>query len=1013
MKNQRTMKPEILISGWNWNTISHLTRLHRILDFTRTAYQFNKYRDPTGATTAWDSPDVFAKEPLKLHWHQLAGVQSVIRNTFTKEPNAEDKCSGILICDEVGLGKTALAIATIAFLNQSIYCAENGSAQPPVLGVYKYLNGGSIQPYPHLIIAPGTIRKQWLHELKTFFVYKSVDLLVYDSAKEGNSDFWSPTGPFCSSQQRLENRIILTTHSSLVSDFQRVYHSRVVGKKSPWTLPQKHSPTDGTVFHQRFLTVTIDEAHGMRNIGLKYHAALRILQQASVKLVMTGTPLLTSVKDITSMGRLCGVPHFLTQESVDEEKEDAAAGRRAKKLDDDGLSLRRIQIEAVRRMQMQFCGSILRRTVDSKTPTGQKLVDLPPHKDIIGILRLTQRETEIVAERAEAAKATITSANESGKFRTSKFYLEYRSAVSFAKKDPTSLTPTFNSLDEWEPVKSTKMDACARICHHYLSPGHAQGPSTTNRKILIYSEFPSMTKLLRNILTLHGIDTLSIDGKMSYEKRADIVIKFCSLESPRVFVFSTKQTVKVIHLLAEDSADILMNNMARGKKEMFEAFVNKQLGEELRNLLSGKPTYADEDILQQPPEASESEAPVPKKRRRVAKRKPKESASKLEDPPEEGLAEGGRQAASAHRPVGGKHETGKDVISLPPPTAQDEMEVDAHDQKDKTREDVISPPPPTARGEIEVDAHDQKDKTGEDVIPPPPPTAWGEMEVDAHNQKDKTGEDVISPPPPIAQDEMDVRAQNQDTEVEKNTKQPLEIMQGNRSHIPEDNLNPTSGEEDFAGARSNTPSDFPPKPAESADPTGPSGFNLGLPQSDPTDPSDFYPGSPQSDPTDLSDFHLGPPQSEPVDPADSEPDGSFVNESAQASPFKKTCTLDPSKRFSNPQPTGANNPFRICTETQPTTSTNAMAGSSCMPNSQAATKARPAMSTNAVAGPSRIQNNQPDYSRPSPPISQGETRLSAYRQAKSIDQQTRPALSVELFSKYPRLLKNAKGKGKA
>ncbi|KAF8868721.1 hypothetical protein BD779DRAFT_1683198 [Infundibulicybe gibba] len=445
--------------------------------------------------------------------------------------------------------------------------------------------------------------------------------------------------------------------------------------------------------------------------------------------------------------------------------------------------------------------------------------------------------------------------------------------------------------------------------------------------------------------------------------------------------------------------------MARGKKEMFEAFVNKQLGEELRNLLSGKPTYADEDILQQPPEASESEAPAPKKRRRVAKRKPKESASKLEDPPEEGLAEGGRQAASAHRPVGGKHETGKDVISPPPPTARDEMEVDAHDQKDKTREDVISPPPPTARGEIEVDAHDQKDKTGEDVIPPLPPTARGEMEVDAHDQKDKTGEDVIPPPPPIAQDEMDVRAQNQDTEVEKNTKQPLEIMQGNRSHIPEDNLNPTSGEEDFAGARSNTPSDFPPKPAESADPTGPSGFNLGLPQSDPTDPSDFYPGSPQSDPTDLSDFHLGPPQSDPVDPADSEPDGSFVNESAQASPFKKTLhrryisssssdsdsspkltsprpkrhkpsssyrksqvlgTLDPSKRFSNPRPTGANNPFRICTETQPTTSTNAMAGSSCMPNSQAATKARPAMSTNAVAGPSRIQNNQPDYSRPSP-----------------------------------------------
>lgn len=37
--------------------------------------------------------------------------------------------------------------------------------------------------------------------------------------------------------------------------------------------------------------------------------------------------------------------------------------------------------------------------------------------------------------------------------------------------------------------------------------------------------------------------------------------------------------MKMIHLLADDSADILMNTMARGKKEMFDAFVNKELGQ--------------------------------------------------------------------------------------------------------------------------------------------------------------------------------------------------------------------------------------------------------------------------------------------------------------------------------------------------------------------------------------------------------------------------------------------------
>lgn len=40
-----------------------------------------------------------------------------------------------------------------------------------------------------------------------------------------------------------------------------------------------------------------------------------------------------------------------------------------------------------------------------------------------------------------------------------------------------------------------------------------------------------------------------------------------------------KQIVKAIHLLAGDSSDLLMNDMAKGKKDMFEAFVNKELGQ--------------------------------------------------------------------------------------------------------------------------------------------------------------------------------------------------------------------------------------------------------------------------------------------------------------------------------------------------------------------------------------------------------------------------------------------------
>jgi hypothetical protein len=101
--------------------------------------------------------------------------------------------------------------------------------------------------------------------------------------------------------------------------------------------------------------------------------------------------------------------------------------------------------------------------------------------------------------------------------------MEYRLNVGYAKSDPASPNPVFDTLEEWNQQKSTKMDVCAQICAYYLyrddvpdvvfedgkpvlnypagyhpnSQGH-----TRQRKVLIYAEFPSMTSLLRNVRML-------------------------------------------------------------------------------------------------------------------------------------------------------------------------------------------------------------------------------------------------------------------------------------------------------------------------------------------------------------------------------------------------------------------------------------------------------------------------------------------------------------------------------
>lgn len=76
----------------------------------------------------------------------------------------------------------------------------------------------------------------------------------------------------------------------------KAYRSKLSKGKRPWELPPKKGSLDNTLFEQRFLSVSVDEIHQMRNPGTKHFGVLRIFQQAILKLAMTGTPLLTGPK---------------------------------------------------------------------------------------------------------------------------------------------------------------------------------------------------------------------------------------------------------------------------------------------------------------------------------------------------------------------------------------------------------------------------------------------------------------------------------------------------------------------------------------------------------------------------------------------------------------------------------------------------------------------------------------------------------------------------------------------
>ncbi|KAF8529096.1 hypothetical protein BU17DRAFT_80270 [Hysterangium stoloniferum] len=282
-------------------------------------------------------------------------------------------------------------------------------------------------------------------------------------------------------------------------------------------------------------------------IGVKYYSALALFKQAVVKITLMGTPLQTSPRDISALGQLIGL--------------------KTKKYDDNGESVRKAQIKAVRKMHRMFVGHILHHVPDSKDWEGKKLLDIPPHKDIIGILTLTECENEILKDCAEMARAkenitSVLSANEMGKLQTKKFYYEYQSAVSYVQEDTEVQLPEFQTLGDWEPVKSTNMDVCAKIYKHYLSdnnipdvkfnegipifPGLEVPSQIMNRRILIYSESPMVTHLLRNqVLELYRMKSLSIDGRDDFDLRDVTVNEFHKPDSPRIRnIIPTDETMR-------------------------------------------------------------------------------------------------------------------------------------------------------------------------------------------------------------------------------------------------------------------------------------------------------------------------------------------------------------------------------------------------------------------------------------------------------------------------------------
>ncbi|PFH61570.1 hypothetical protein XA68_16993 [Ophiocordyceps unilateralis] len=187
------------------------------------------------------APDKGAERPVQLWVKGDKGMFWNLASGFVSR-NAPKLCSGGILADDMGLGKTLQVISLI-------------------------LTGG---PGPTLIIAPVSVMSNWKQQIARHVrPDRAPSVLVYHGDKR------------MTAQELMKYDVVIASYGRLAREIDKG-HRTLLDKSAKWR------------------RVVLDEGHTIRNARTKVALAACELQAES-RWVLTGTPIINSVKDLHSL----------------------------------------------------------------------------------------------------------------------------------------------------------------------------------------------------------------------------------------------------------------------------------------------------------------------------------------------------------------------------------------------------------------------------------------------------------------------------------------------------------------------------------------------------------------------------------------------------------------------------------------------------------------------------------------------------------------------------------------
>ena len=268
----------------------------------------------------------------------------------------------------------------------------------------------------------------------------------------------------------------------------------------------------------RFRTLVLDEAQNTKNPGSQIAKVVRGLQ-ADHRLALTGTPVENSLRDLWAIFGFVE-PGLLGSE--------ASFRRRFELPIADGDE---VAAAALRSRLEPF---VLRRTKEDVAK------ELPERTEAVIECELTPLQRRLYRGIAEAARRDVLAKfDEDGAEATTVHVLAALTRLRQVCAHPGLLVPEY--LDD--PDASGKFDAFVETVEEVLDGGH---------KVLVFSAFASMLRIMRTVLDRRTITYGYLDGSTKDRDRQTEVDRFMSDDGPPVFLCSLKAGGVGLTLTAAD-----------------------------------------------------------------------------------------------------------------------------------------------------------------------------------------------------------------------------------------------------------------------------------------------------------------------------------------------------------------------------------------------------------------------------------------------------------------------------